>query len=185
MKLSAVMERFVLHWGEMGTRWGVSRSVAQVHALLYLADAPLDAEEIAKTLGLARSNVSTSLKELMSWDLVSLVHQRGDRRDRFVAEKDCWTMLRRIADGRKRREVDPTLTMLRACAMEAAEGDTPPAVRARFAEMLSFLEELDGWYRQMAGLPQGALARLIGLGSSILRHVPADVARRSRSRGHG
>lgn len=172
----------MLQWGEMGTRWGVNRSVAQVHALLYLAEAPLDAEEIAVTLGIARSNVSTSLKELMAWELVALVHRRGDRRGRFVAEKDCWTMLRRIAEGRKRREIDPTLTMLRACAVEVGDdGRTPVHARERFTEMLDFLEQLDGWYRQMAVLPQSGLTRLVRLGGSVLRYLPVEGPKRQTS----
>jgi DNA-binding transcriptional regulator GbsR (MarR family) len=113
------MEKYVLHWGEMGARWGMNRSVAQVHALLYLADGPLPADEIVDTLAIARSNVSTSLKELQAWSLVRLVHVAGDRRDHFEARQDPWDMLMTIVEGRKRREIDPTLAMLRECAAEA------------------------------------------------------------------
>lgn len=183
MKLSEPMERFVLHWGEMGTRWGVNRSVAQVHALLFLADRPLHAEEIAETLGIARSNVSTSLRELMGWRLVSLVHALGDRRDHFSAEKDCWTMLRLIAQGRKQREIDPTLTTVRACALDAeADPDTPPEARRRMAETLEFLEELDGWFGQMVRLPQGTLRSLVSLGARVARLLPSSAA---KEREHG
>ena len=114
MKLTPAMEQFVLHWGEMGTRWGVNRSVAQIHALLFLSERALNAEEIAETLAIARSNVSTSLKELMSWNLVQLVHLKGDRRDHFEAEHDCWVMLRRIAEGRKQREIERITRILRS-----------------------------------------------------------------------
>src|ERR1051325_1213850 len=115
MKLSEVQQKFVLHWGEMGTRWGINRTVAQIHALLYLAPRPLNAEEIAETLGVARSNVSTSLKELQSWRIVKLVHVMGDKRDHFESMKDVWEMFRVVLDERKRREIDPTLAMLRGC----------------------------------------------------------------------
>src|ERR1700677_4912828 len=112
MLLTPAMRKYVRHWGEMGQRWGVSRSVAQLHALLYLTDHPLPAEEIAETLGLARSNVSTGIRELTGWDLVRLVHLEGDRRDHFEARQDPWDMLATIAEGRKRREIDPTLAIL-------------------------------------------------------------------------
>ena len=162
------MRRYVLHWGEMGTRWGVNRSVAQIHALLYLAESPLNAEEIAETLGIARSNVSNSLKELLSWSLIRLTHQSGDRRDHFEARTDPWDMLELIADGRKRREIDPTLEMLKACATEAAgDPDTPDSVKAKLAGMQSFLEQINGWYEQMRSLPRPVLEKLLGLGARI------------------
>ena len=136
MKLTPAMRKYVLHWGEMGQRWGVSRSVAQLHALLFLADAPLPADEIAETLGLARSNVSTGLKELIGWELVKLTHQAGDRRDHFEAKQDPWDMLVTIAEGRKRRELDPTLALLDDCLREAeADGETSPAVRAKLERL--------------------------------------------------
>src|SRR4051795_7973623 len=119
MALSAVEQKFVLHWGEMGTRWGINRTVAQVHALLYLSAKPLHAEEIANTLAAARSNVSTSLRELQGWGIVRVVHVLGDRRDHFESVKDVWELFRRVLDERKRREVDPTLTILRDCVIEA------------------------------------------------------------------
>ena len=119
MKLTPTIERYVLHWGEMGTRWGVNRSVAQIHALLYLAPKPMTAEEIADTLSIARSNVSTSLKELQAWQLIHVSHVIGDRRDRFESRKDLWELLLTIAEERKRREIDPTLTVLRQCVLEA------------------------------------------------------------------
>src|SRR3954464_10857908 len=113
MQLTEPMRRYVLHWGEMGQRWGVNRSVAQVHALLYLSDTPLVADDIVEALGVARSNVSTSLKELQSWELIRLVHVPGDRRDHFEAKHDPWDVLMTIVEGRKRREIDPTIAMLR------------------------------------------------------------------------
>jgi DNA-binding transcriptional regulator GbsR (MarR family) len=174
MILSPVMERFVLHWGEMGTRWGVNRSVAQIHALLVLAAEPLDAETIADTLGIARSNVSTSLRELISWKLVSLVHRKGERRDHYLAVTDWWEMVRLIADGRKQREIDPTLSVLRACAVEAQEDGTPLPVAGRIEEALAFLEQVDGWYAEVSRLPDPMLRRLLKAGSAVARFLPED-----------
>src|SRR3954462_4094986 len=113
MTLTPTIEKFILHWGEMGTRWGINRTVAQVHALLYISPKPLHAEEIAETLGVARSNVSTSLKELQSWGIVRLAHVMGDRRDHFESMKDVWEMFRVIMDERKKRECDPTMHLLK------------------------------------------------------------------------
>lgn len=172
MKLTPVMERFVLHWGEMGARWGVNRSVAQIHALLYLASEPLDAETVAETLGIARSNVSTGLRELMAWDLVRVVHVLGDRRDHFEAETDNWQILLRIAEGRKRREIDPTLTTLRNFVIESG-GDraTEPAVKARIEGLLQFLEVVTGWYEQLRRVPAPTLLALLKMGAKITRVV--------------
>src|SRR3954465_6839330 len=131
--LSPVAEKFVLHWGEMGTRWGINRTVAQIHALLYLSGKPLNAEEIAETLGVARSNVSTSLKELQNWGIVRIAHVMGDRRDHFESMKDVWAMFRVILDERKKRETDPTLHLLRELTTQAGKkGDAAdPYVRDR------------------------------------------------------
>src|SRR5687767_731583 len=115
MTLSDIQQKFILHWGEMGTRWGINRTVAQIHALLFLSPEPLHAEEIAETLGVARSNVSTSLRELQGWGIVRVVHQLGDRRDHFESLKDVWELFQVIADQRKRREIDPTMALLREC----------------------------------------------------------------------
>jgi DNA-binding transcriptional regulator GbsR (MarR family) len=172
VRLTPVMERYVLHWGEMGARWGVNRSVAQIHALLYLSPQPLTAEEIADTLALARSNVSTSLRELQSWGLVSLSHALGDRRDHFEAKTDLWEMLLTIIEERKRREVDPTLTMLRQCVLEAADDkETDPEVKARIARMLTFVETLANWYMQMRGLQRSTLVALMKMGAKVAKAV--------------
>jgi DNA-binding transcriptional regulator GbsR (MarR family) len=166
------MERYVLHWGEMGARWGVNRSVAQIHALLYLSPQPLTAEEIADTLALARSNVSTSLRELQGWRLVSLSHALGDRRDHFEAKTDLWDLLLTIVEERKRREVDPTLTMLRQCVLEADDDkETDPEVKARIARMLTFLETLAIWYAQMRGLQKSTLVALMKMGARVAKAV--------------
>src|SRR4051794_38465734 len=119
MELTPIMQKFILHWGEMGSRWGINRTVAQIHALLFLSPKPLDAEEIAQTLTVARSNVSNSLRELQGWGIVRVVHVMGDRRDHFESMKDVWEMFRAVLDERKKRETDPTLAVLRESVAEA------------------------------------------------------------------
>ena len=168
MRLTPAMSRYIVHWGEMGQRWNVNRTVAQIHALLYLADGPMPADEIARSLGVARSNVSTSIKELLSWELVRLVHLPGDRRDHFEAKQDPWDMLMTIAEGRKRREIDPTVAILRDCVADArADGETPPQVRAKLERMLDLTQRLSAWYEQIRGVPRPVLMKLLGLGARI------------------
>lgn len=170
MKLTPVMEKFIVHWGEMGTRWGVNRTVAQIHALLYLSPQPLHAEEISETLGVARSNVSTSLKELLAWGLVKVSHVLGDRRDHFESMKDLWAIFSCVVDERKKREIDPTLTILRQCELEAEEDRaTPEEIKQRIHNMAEFLETLTGWYEQMRTIPQPTLMKLLKLGSKITK----------------
>ena len=170
--LTPIMHRCILHWGEMAGRWGVSRSVAQIHALLFLSPSPLTADAIVNTLEIARSNVSVSLKELQSWELVNITHVLGDRRDYFQAKKDIWEVLTTIMDGRKRREIDPTLTMLREFAVEAKQDtQTPAEVKERVANMLEFLEELSGWYDQVRGMPRPTLLKLMRMGARVAKMV--------------
>ena len=172
MKLTPTMHRCILHWGEMAGRWGISRSVAQIHALLFMSPAPLTADDIVVTLEIARSNVSVSLKELQGWDLVSMTHVLGDRRDYFQARKDIWEVLTTIVDGRKRREIDPTLTMLRECVAEAKQDtETPAEVKERVTSMLEFLEELSGWYDQVRGMPRPTLLKLMRMGARVAKMV--------------
>jgi DNA-binding transcriptional regulator GbsR (MarR family) len=172
MPLSPVIEKVVLHWGEMGARWGVNRSVAQIHALLWLTGRPMSAEEIAEALGIARSNVSTSLDELQTYRLATLVHVIGDRRNFYESKGDTWDVVQTIVDERKKREIDPTLDVLRA-ARDLSEDDpeTPPDVRRRVNEMLSFIERMTGWYEQMRRVPRPTLQRIIKLGSGIVRLI--------------
>jgi DNA-binding transcriptional regulator GbsR (MarR family) len=167
-KLAPAVERFILHWGDMGGQWGVNRSVAQIHALLYLAERPLTAEDIAEALGMARSNVSNSLRELASWKLVRRVPVLGDRRDHFEAETDLWEMVTRIAQGRKEREIDPAAAALRACLAEA-EGDPriSPVAKQRLAEMEDFVRTLDRWYDQMLNVPAPKIMALIRMGAKV------------------
>jgi DNA-binding transcriptional regulator GbsR (MarR family) len=183
MKLTPLMERYVLHWGEMGTRWGVNRTVAQIHALLYLSPRPLPAEEIAETLVVARSNVSTSLKELQSWGLVTIAHVMGDRRDHFTIKGDTWTMLTTIMEERKRREIEPTLTLLRQCVIEAADDkETPNEVKARIEQMLTFIATLTEWFDQVKGLPKSTLVALMKMGSKIAQVMPKSIVRKLESK---
>ena len=164
---------FIRHWGEMGVHWGVNRSVAQVHALLYLSDRPLHAETITEALVLARSNVSTALKELQGYAIVRRVHVEGDRRDHFVAETDLWEMLLRIAAERKKREIDPTIQLLAdLSARLAADDAAPPYLRERVGRMHDFIATLGGWYEQVRVLPKPTLVTLMKLGSKVARLIP-------------
>ena len=168
-KLPIAVERFILHWGEMGNQWGVNRSVAQIHALLYVSERPQTAEELADTLGMARSNVSNSLKELIGWKLVRKVPVFGDRRDHYEAETDLLIMVTRIAEGRKEREIDPAAAALRAC-MADAEGDpkVSAVARERLAELQRFVETLNRWYEQMLTVQPTKIMALIKMGSKVV-----------------
>src|SRR6201993_371047 len=152
--LSPVQEKFILHWGEMGARWGINRTVAQIHALLYLSPTPLDAEQIAAALSVARSNVSTSLRELEGWGIVRLVHVLGDRRDHFESLKDVWQMFEIIVGERKRREVDPTVERLRECLHEA-HGKPDAYTAERILAMQDFFDTMTGFYKDLERLPKG------------------------------
>jgi DNA-binding transcriptional regulator GbsR (MarR family) len=179
MILTDSMRQFILHWGEMGSRWGVNRTVAQVHALLYLSSEPLTAEDIAEMLSVARSNVSTSLKELQSWNLVQVESRLGDRRDFFQTSTDVWTLFLTVVEQRVEREIIPTLTMLRRCASEArAERSSEPVVAARITALQVFLEELHAWYCQIRNLPPATLRSLVNVGSGITRLLPKAKRRR-------
>ena len=179
-RLPPAVERFVLHWGDMGSEWGVNRSVSQIHALLYLSDRPLTAEDIADLLGLARSNVSNSIKELLAWNLIRRVPVKGDRRDHFEAETDLWEIVTRIAAGRKERELDPAVTALQACVQQAeSDRSIHPVARKRLKEMLDFVETMDRWYAEMSTVPRPKLAALIRLGARIVRLLSLGKAERA------
>ncbi len=170
--LTPVQQRFILHWGEMGTRWGINRTVAQIHALLYLAPQPLPAEDIATQLAVARSNVSTSLKELQGWGIVRLVHVMGDKRDHFESMQDVWELFRVVLDERKKREVDPTLAMLRDCIAEAeADHSTDRFTQARLRDLQAFFTTTIGWYQTVRGWPTNVLIRFLKLGDRALKLV--------------
>ena len=172
MQLSPAVEKYVLHWGEMGTRWGTNRTVAQIHALLYLSPEPLRADQIVDALSVARSNVSTSIRELQSYGMVRMTHVLGDRRDYFESLHDVWELFRVIFEQRKQRELNPTLAMLRDCAEAVdAEEDTDPVTKERIRDMLDFVESTSDWYEQIREVPTGTLTKLMKLGRGITRFV--------------
>ena len=166
--LSTVQQKFVLHWGEMGLRWGINRTVAQIHALLFMSPEPLNAEQIAATLNVARSNVSTSLKELQGWGIVKLVHVIGDKRDHFQSMKDPWEMFRVVLDERKRREIDPTVRLLRECIAEAERDKaTDKYTEQRLRDLADFFDTTTAWYEQIRQWPTAALTRFVRAGDKI------------------
>jgi DNA-binding transcriptional regulator GbsR (MarR family) len=168
--LTPIQQKFILHWGEMGARWGINRTVAQIHALLFLSERPLHAEEIAATLAVARSNVSNSLRELQSWGIVKVTHLLGDRRDHFESMKDVWEMFRVIVDERKKREADPVLAMLREAVAEARRpGAADGYTRDRLADMLQFFELMTTWVEQTRRLPTPTVMRMVKMGDKVAR----------------
>ena len=179
MTLTKSAREFILHWGEMGTRWGVNRTVAQVHALLYLSAEPLTAEDIAEALSVARSNVSTSLRELQNWELVQAAHQMGDRRDFFSTSHDAWQLFLTVLKQRVEREIEPTIAALGRLAAEAP-AEKQPEVTARIAGMHAFLQEMHGWYEQMSKLPPETLRRLVSLGAGVTRRLPKQFKAREK-----
>ncbi len=169
-KLSSVQQKFILHWGEMGTRWGINRTVAQIHALLYMSPRPLPAEEIADTLAVARSNVSNSLKELQGWGIVKRIHVLGDSRDHFESMKDVWEMFRVVLDERKKREIDPTMRMLRECIVEAEKDkDTDEYTEQRLRDLHNFFDTTSAWYVQVRQWPTSAMVKFVKLGDKVLK----------------
>ncbi len=171
MQLKPVSERFILHWGEMGSRWGVNRTVAQIHALLYLAGRPMDAEEIMQTLGVARSNVSNSLKELLSWHLVRVVHLKGDRRDHFETSTDVWELFKLIVAGRRQREIDPTAVALRECLDNPAVEEEDDGTRQRIEETLKFIEIMSTLSDELLRFKPETLMGMLGMTAKISRAV--------------
>jgi len=172
VELNAPIRRFILHWGDLGSQWGVNRSVAQIHALLLASERPMHAEEISAALGIARSNVSNSIKELLTWNLVMRAPVPGDRRDHFVAESDMWEMVSRIVAMRKARELDPATRILNDCLDEAQNDPTTPnAAVTRLAELQELITLLNGWYEQMNKFPKSTLLPLIRMGSKIVDFV--------------
>ncbi|SMX45817.1 GbsR/MarR family transcriptional regulator [Actibacterium lipolyticum] len=172
MNLTPAMQNFILHWGEMGTKWGVNRSVAQIHALLHIAPEPMTAEDISETLNLARSNVSTALKELQGWKLVKASRQLGDRRDHFTSVRDMFDLVTVVVEGRREREFLPTIEALREVAKDAETDATPAKIKARMAETLDTMEMFDKWYQDISRLSRPVQMSLIKLGGRIARFLP-------------
>jgi DNA-binding transcriptional regulator GbsR (MarR family) len=168
--LTPVQQKFILHWGEMGTRWGINRTVAQVHALLFISPKPLNADDIVETLGVARSNVSTSLKELQSWGIIKLVHTMGEKRDHFESMKDVWELFRVVLNERKRREIDPTTLMLNECIAEAeADKTTDVYTQQRLRDLRDFFETTSAWYVQIRQWPTSSIVKFVKLGDKVLK----------------
>lgn len=174
MDLTPISQKFILHWGEMGTRWGVNRTVSQIHALLYIVGRPMHAEEIAETLGVARSNVSTSIKELQSWKLVKMAHILGDRRDHFETSLDVWELFRTVVRERKEREFDPTIATLRECLASPDLAKEDKAAQKRIAETLALMETLTTWADEMLRLEPATLMKLLKMGASVQKFVRSD-----------
>ena len=172
MKLTPAMQDFILHWGEMGAKWGTNRSVAQVHALLHISPEPLTAEEISETLGLARSNVSTALKELQGWKLVQVSRQLGDLRDHFTSIRDMFELVNVVIEGRRAREFAPTLEAMRKVTAEAEADATPPEVRRRMQDTLQTMDLFDSWYRDVSRLPRSVQMGVLKLGARVARFLP-------------
>ena len=167
MILTPAMSRFVLHWGEMGTRWGVNRTVAQIHALLFVSGQALHADEICETLAIARSNVSTSLRELQGWSLVRLVHVASDRRDHYETTGQVWELMRIVVRERQRREIAPTIAALRELVAEPPAPDEPPGARKRMNETLELLQALTAWSEEMLKLDSKTLGQIVKLGARV------------------
>jgi len=170
--LSPVQQKFILHWGEMGTRWGINRTVAQIHALLFVSPKPLNAEDIVQVLGVARSNVSNSLKELQGWGIVKRVHVMGDSRDHFESMKDVWEMFRVVLDERKKREIDPTERLLRECIAESEKDkETDEYTEKKLRELAEFFDTTTAWYGQIRQWPTGALTKFVKAGDKIRKLI--------------
>ena len=170
--MTPIVEKFVLHWGEMGNRWGVNRSVSQIHGLLYLTQKPMTEDEICEELNIARSNVSNSLKELQNLGLVHKAPVIGDRRDHFTALKDVQETFNVIVENRKQREIDPTLSLLRSLADESSrETQTDPHVKQQIGDMLQFVDQMSDWYEEVKKVPNETLMKMVNMGSKIIRLV--------------
>jgi DNA-binding transcriptional regulator GbsR (MarR family) len=167
MKLTPAMQAFILHWGDMGSKWGLNRSVAQIHALLHLSPEALTAEQISTPLNLARSNISTGLKELAAWRLVQTTRQLGDRREYYTSIGDIYDLVEAVIAARRDREFAPTLAALREIQAEAETDDTPAEVKTRIAETVETMQQLDGWYENLSALPRSMQLTLLRTGAKI------------------
>lgn len=171
MELNPTTEKFILHWGEMGTKWGVNRTVSQIHALLYIVGEPMNAEEIAQTLGVARSNVSNSIKELQNWQLLQTVSILGDRREHFTTSGDVWALFKTIIMERQRRELEPTVQFLESLMQSEAFSQENKALKERVKNTHELLNTLCMWSSKMLALPSKTLNKILKLGTGILKFI--------------
>lgn len=187
MQLAPLSQAFVLHFGEMGSRWGINRTVGQIYALLYVSPDPLCADDIVEKLGVSRSNVSMGLRELQAWNLVLLKHLPDDRRDFFTTPDDVWLILRTLAEERKKREVDPTLSVLREILMQTPNDESERHAQERMAEMHGLIEQLTNWYDDVKNLETERLATLLSLGARVTKflEVKDRIVAIARPRGPG
>lgn len=169
MNLSPLLQTFVLHFGEMGSRWGINRTVGQIYALLYVSEVPLNAEDISETLGFSRSNVSMGLKELDGWKLIRMRHLPGDRRDYYTVPEDVWEIVRTLVEERRKREIEPTLSMLRDILLEHPSGKKEAHAQEKMREMHDLIEMLTGWYNDMQKMETERLVQLLKLGSKVYK----------------
>jgi DNA-binding transcriptional regulator GbsR (MarR family) len=167
--LPELSRQFIAHFGEMGSRWGINRTVGQIYALLYVAQNPMNADEIAEALAFSRSNVSMGLKELQSWRLVRLRHLSGDRREYFEAPQDVWEIFRILAEERRRREIEPTLSMLRAALLETPATDAERHAQQRMREMHDLIDRLMKWFDDVQRLAPETALQLMGMGAAVTR----------------
>lgn len=173
-QLKPISEKFILHWGEMGPKWGVNRTVAQVQALLFLSDEPLNAEDICQILNVARSNVSTSLKELQSMKLIKVVQKIGDRRDYFESQKDVWELVRTIIRERKEQEFDPTIEVLQSCVADKAFSKETETAQKRIKDTLELMQVTDAWTEEMLRLSPETILKIMKLGAKIQKLIRGD-----------
>lgn len=171
MNLAPLVQTFVLHFGEMGSRWGINRTVGQIYALLYVSEKPLNADEIAEALAFSRSNVSMGLKELSSWNLVRLQHLPNDRREYFSTPDDVWAIFRTLAEERRKREVDPTLSMLRNALIQAPSSDEERFAQQRLKEMHDLIELVTQWFGDIQRLDTKTLVQLMKLGAKAQKFL--------------
>lgn len=182
VNLSPLAQKFILHFGEMGSRWGINRTVGQIYALLYVSNRPLNADEIAEHLEFSRSNVSMGLKELQSWRLVKLLHQPNDRREYFEPPKDVWDIFKALLEERRRREVEPTLSMLRDAMLESASTEEDRYAQERMREMYELIELSSSWFDDVQRLSPETLASLMKMGATVKKLLDVGDAVRGKFR---
>jgi len=178
--LTPLAQKFILHFGEMGSRWGINRTVGQIYALLYVLSKPLNADEIAEHLNFSRSNVSMGLKELQSWRLVKLLHQPGDRREYFEPPKDIWDIFKALLEEKRRREIEPTLSMLRDALLETPTSDIDQVAQQRMREMYDLIELSSSWFNDVQRLSPETLASLMKMGATVGKLLDVGGSVRSK-----